>query len=353
MKYLHVFSTDENEKFSKSFIEFVNSNFNSKDHVFLLSNGKETKTYISNAPNLKILPYNLNSILLISQYMIKSKRIFFHGFSNNKYIDAALFFQPLLLKKSFWIIWGGDLYLYKSQNESIRNKIREMPRRFIFKNIGGLITHIKGDYELAKKWYGAKGKYYYSFMYLSNLHKKHDDIHVKKDNKIYIQVGNSALDTNEHIEIFNKLKIYKEEAIEIICPLSYAHESNPNYRDKVIETGRSIFGDKFNPIVEFLPFNEYVSLLSKVDIAIFNHKRQQAVGNITTLLGLGKKVYIRNDITTWDFCREHGLKVFNANGNLDDLFVKMDNYSSRENVNNVKSMFSEEKLIEDLNKLFS
>lgn len=38
-----------------------------------------------------------------------------------------------------------------------------------------------------------------------------------------------------------------------------------------------------------MPFEEYLGLLAKIDIAILNHKRQQAMGNITTLLGLGKK----------------------------------------------------------------
>jgi len=46
-----------------------------------------------------------------------------------------------------------------------------------------------------------------------------------------------------------------------------------------------IFREKFKPLVDFIPFDEYLNLLAKVDIAIFNHKRQQTMGNITTLLG--------------------------------------------------------------------
>ena len=42
-----------------------------------------------------------------------------------------------------------------------------------------------------------------------------------------------------------------------------------------------------------LPLSDYLKILGKIDIAIFNHERQQAVGNITSLLGLGKKVYIK------------------------------------------------------------
>lgn len=163
----------------------------------------------------------------------------------------------------------------------------------------GLITQIKGDYELAQEWYGAKGKYYYSFMYPSNLYKEYYLKKVEKDpGKTYIQVGNSACETNEHVEVFEKLLKYKGENIEIICPLSYSGKEE--YIKQVVETGYKTFGkEKFTPIVDFMIFDQYLELLAKVDIAIFNHKRQRGLGNITTLLGLGKKVYIREEITTY------------------------------------------------------
>lgn len=138
----------------------------------------------------------------------------------------------------------------------------------------------------------------------------------------------------------------------IICPLSYAHESNPEYKAMVINKGKELFGEKFIPLTEFMPFEKYLEILDKVDIAIFNHKRQQALGNITTLLGLGKKVYIREEITTWQFCKDHDLKVYSANVNYDDLFEEMDEGIRQKNIENVKSKFSEEKLVEDLKQIF-
>ena len=46
-----------------------------------------------------------------------------------------------------------------------------------------------------------------------------------------------------------------------------------------------------------MPFNQYLEFLGKIDIAIFNHRRQQGFGNAITLLGLGKKVYL-NSVST-------------------------------------------------------
>lgn len=181
-------------------------------------------------------------------------------------------------------------------------------------------------------------------MYPSNLYKEYDFSYLNKDhNKIYIQIGNSADPSNNHLEVFEKLKKYKDTSIEIICPLSYG---DVGHRDKIIKEGNRIFGEKFIPIITLMPFDEYLGLLAKIDIAIFNHKRQQAMGNITTLLGLGEKVYIRYDITSWDFCKDHGLKVFSSNAGFSDLLQEMTK------IEKVKKHFSENKLKDDWKMIF-
>jgi hypothetical protein len=101
-----------------------------------------------------------------------------------------------------------------------------------------------------------------------------------------------------------------------------------------------------------MEFEQYLQILSNVDVAIFNHRRQQALGNITTLIGVGKKVYIRNDITTWGFCVEHNLKVSDACGSFDDIFEKMSEKDRRLNIENIKKQFSERKLKSDWNEIF-
>jgi len=55
---------------------------------------------------------------------------------------------------------------------------------------------------------------------------------------------------------------------------------------------------------EFLEREKYFQLLSNIDIVVFAHNRQQAVGNIVPLLYAGKKIYIRSDISTWPCIKE-------------------------------------------------
>ena len=91
--------------------------------------------------------------------------------------------------------------------------------------------------------------------------------------------------------------------------------------------------------------NSYLDFLGDIDIAIFAHKRQQAMGNIITLLGLGKKIYIRNNISSWQFFKDIDVQLFNyPNIKLDPLNNKI----KEENIKTVKSFFSEENYIKQL-----
>lgn len=341
---LHIFNYD---KFTEPYIEFIDKNFDINQHIFFIVGNSEY--YINKNRKNVFMSDGISSIPFIISKMNSSDKIIIHGLFNRN-IVLLLFSQPWLLKKCNWVIWGGDLYCYRNPKKKIRSKLYEWIRKFIIKNISGIITHVKGDYELAKLWYKTKAKYYYSFMYPSNLYKQYNLQNIKKDkSKLYIQIGNSADPTNNHIEVFHKLEKYKNKNIEIICPLSYG---NREYRDKVITEGRKIFGNKFNPIVNFMPFSKYLELLAKIDIAIFNHNRQQALGNITTLLGLGKTVYIRDDIVTWNFCKEHKLKVYKINQEELDILKIIDEKDKYKNIKNIKNDFSIKKLLETQINIF-
>ena len=211
----------------------------------------------------------------------------------------------------------------------------------VIRKIKHFITYIKGDFEYVKKWYGAKGKYHKCFMYPSNLYKEHN-FKKRINDTLNIQVGNSADPTNNHIEILEILKKDKQKNIKIYAPLNYGDQ---NYANNVISKGKEIFGNKFVPITKFMPINLYHEFLTDIDIAIFAHKRQQAMGNIITLLGLGKKVYMRDSISSWQFFKDIKVKTFNyQNIQLDIL----DNSTKEANIKKIRSYFSEKTYITQL-----
>ncbi|SHJ72351.1 4-alpha-L-fucosyltransferase glycosyl transferase group 56 [Dethiosulfatibacter aminovorans DSM 17477] len=343
MRYLHVCS---NEKFIPDYIDFINRNFDSDEHKFLVI--KSSKYEIEKNEQVVVIDNVKDSIRLLNKHMKESKKIIFHSLINTHLI-YFLFIHKSFLRKTYWVVWGADLYTYQNKSRNFKEYLKHSLRKFVYSRIHGIVTHIYGDYELAKKWYGVKGEYFYSFMYPSNLYKEYSLEPKKEEETTFIQVGNSADPSNNHLEIFEKLSGYKNENIKIFCPLSYG---NSKYRDEIIKSGKEIFHDKFEPFIDFLPFEEYLDILGRTDIAIFNHKRQQAMGNITTLLGLGKKVYIRDDITTWGVYIKYGIKLYETNSSLNNLFEKMDKKIICENIKKIKEIFSEEKLIDDLDSIF-
>ena len=73
------------------------------------------------------------------------------------------------------------------------------------------------------------------------------------------------------------------------------------------------------------------------------------MSNIITLLGLGKKVYLRSDQSTWSFFETNNMKVFDTKKTIElDL---LDKETKNINVLNVKSFFSKENYLRELRKI--
>jgi len=322
------------DKFNVPFIDFIAEHCNIDQHKFVFLHPPQYKYGMTEKKDVVWIDKKYKVVKLL-KYMYEADKIIIHGLWSSHLIKL-LFFQPWLLKKSYWVMWGGDFYFPEKQS---------WIKKQVIKKMGHFVTYIKGDYELAKKWYGAKGKYHECFMYPSNLYKEYD-IEPKEHSTINIQLGNSADPTNNHIDILKKLVKYKDEDINIFVPLSYG---NKTYAQEVIKYGKKIFANKFIPLTEFMPFEKYLEFLSKIDIAIFAHKRQQAMGNIITLLGLGKKVYMRSDITPWQLFKDIDVKVFdiaNIEINLIDEEVK------KENQQKIREYFSRKNYLSQLQNLF-
>ena len=244
------------------------------------------------------------------------------------------------------MIWGGDLYSRNLGKKNLKWHILEFFRRPVIRRIGHLVTYVPGDVELAREWYGATGKHHDCLMYTSNIYREHKAI-TQPHTTINIQIGNSAAPSNNHLEIIEKLKPFASQDVAIYAPLSYGDDF---YARKVIDKGYSIFGEKFKPMTTFLPFDQYLDFLGKIDIAIFNHKRQQAMGNTITLLGLGKKIYMRSDITPWSMFEKLQIKVFDVK-NIE--ISKISETSRACNIENVRNRFSEPRFLQELNNIFT
>jgi len=284
----------------------------------------------------------LKNFIRLAVKLHQADKIVLHGlFSNHLLYILAV--QPWVLKKCYWVMWGGDLYVHLMPVKNWRWYKDEFFRRLVIRRVGYLVNGTSGDVELARKWYGANGEHIRCFNYPSNIYKQYE-IQGNKHTSINIQIGNSADPSNQHFEILEMLSQYKNENIKLYAPLSYGDKEHAK---NVVSKGKEIFGDKFYPLADMLPFEKYLAFLAEIDIAIFNHERQQAFGNTITLLGLGKKVFLNSKSTLNDVFSEFGIKIYD----IKDINIELlSNQVRLNNMEKVKASFSEESLVQSLKK---
>jgi hypothetical protein len=303
----------EYQKFIPPFIELVEQELDFKRHHFyFVHNGHQYN--VNSKAKLTKNAKSENFIKFIWHLAIEAwsaEKIVIHGLFSSRLI-LALVLQPWIWKKCYWVIWGGDLYTHVLDVRTWRWHVKELFRRILIPKLGHLLTYIPGDVKLARQWYGAKGIYHECIMYPSNTYQSTPVI-LRKNSKLNILIGNSADSSNNHAEIIDKIKKLKCSSVKIIAPLSYGEKE---YARQIAELGEREFGENFIAITNFMSHEEYLKILAGVDIAVFNHRRQQGMGNIISLLGMGKTVAIRSDVSTWEFLSDMGI-VLRDTLNLD------------------------------------
>jgi len=336
MKVLHITILD---KFIPPFITFVNENFNPNDHLFIIIGAPRSEYGMDlNIENVFWLDSKSKMLELI-KYLYEANKIIVHGLWDER-IVRLLYLKPRLLEKVYWVMWGGDFYLPEEHSDI---------KRFVIKNIKNVITYTDGDVDYIKKYYKANPKHHKCLMYLSGIfdESKYKACQKIEKDEIWVLAGNSANNTNRHEFVFESVKKSGLENLKVIVPLSY--DGNVEYKNKILNIGEKMFGDKFYPLLDFISYNEYLNMLYNIDIALFAHKIQQGMGNLIQLLGLGKKVYLNPESSLWNLFQDLGIKVYDINGDI-DLITNSEELENNKRI--VKEVFSLKSLKTQLKRVF-
>jgi hypothetical protein len=355
MKVFHIFP---NSVFCNDYIEKINLLFTNQEHHFYIyghGNFSNDKKY-NNITIRTHIEKKLELYKFIIFNFIKADKIILHSlFLDNDLMILITVLQRIVGKKYCWWIWGGDLYnsywealnLNKLSIEYIKG---EFIRKILIKELHHISATNIEDYRLTKKWYNTKAKYNYSF-YPIKLYKLPN---VNVDRKcINILIGNSATKENRHIDALNILSFLKNnENVRIYCPLSYPEDAR-SYIYTVKKYGTKLFGDRFIAITNFLPYDKYMDLLNSIDIAIFNNNRQQAGGNIASLIYMGKKVYINSLNPFYNYWKRKKAKVFKFNKlNQNEFTQLLDELSKEKNSEIVADALSDSNFRDSCGKIF-
>jgi dTDP-N-acetylfucosamine:lipid II N-acetylfucosaminyltransferase len=290
--------------------------------------------------------------------------------------------QEIVLKcnpqvKKVWFIWGYDLYynwelfnrsIYEAEtrkNISIKSGLKQylifntvsfflfkkkkitffLPSRlknildynyntFFYKSaqlIDIVVPIVPNEFELIKKM-NLKAKLA-SFTYGCIEDLLGDKINSHVLGQPNILIGNSADPSNNHLDIFYKLSKLDLQNKKVYVPLSYG--GNENYKLKVIEIGTQLFGDKFHPLTDFMSLVDYNNILLSCGTLIFNHIRQQGVGNIIIMGHLGAKIFLNKKSPVYKYYKELGLCIYDNNSldnNLLNDKIKSNQYQTNKNL---------------------
>lgn len=348
-KILHIFRTSQ---FTKTFVQFINQYFDPKYHIFWVY-GENFFDYSDKSmiqfcnviyiPQIHIL---LNKKSIYEQ-LEEFDLIFYHGLFDENIVD---FFGENrdLVKKLCLYFWGGDKKPADFWSESSKGHYR-----YMIHNAVKIITIIEEDYRSICDDYAPQGEHF-SALYGEN----YDYGELKYEDNVYgqtinIQIGNSATKSNHHIRALKELEQYKDERIRVWLPLSYGDKK---YAAEVIDFGRKLFGTKLIALEKYMPETQYNELLKTMNVGIFDIDRQQALGNITSLLESGCKIFLRKgSMLARYFEDECGCRIFY----MEDIpqmgfrhFIEYTKEEAFENKRKLDQFFNVDRIVKVWNEIF-
>ncbi|MEI8289514.1 MAG: TDP-N-acetylfucosamine:lipid II N-acetylfucosaminyltransferase [Verrucomicrobiota bacterium] len=333
------------EKFIPPFIQFVGKHFKISEHLFLLG-GRKSKHANYPLPRERVIPYfgYINKINNLRR-LYSAEKIVLHGLYESQFL-YLLVLQPWLLKKCFWVIWGGDLHQFQEPRTKLKSQLKEWVRARVIRRLEHIVTYIPEDFELAQKWYSTSATFHECLCYESNTVATRKSS-AKKSERLTIQVGNSAYPRNNHYDAIDRIAQFATADIQVIAPLSYGPKDEAQ---RVAAYGKARLGDKFTAVIDFLPLEKYLEQLDRVDIGLFNQNHQQAMGNMISLLGMGKTLYLRRNTSPWNLFTKLGVKIFAVEEFSLQMLSEVD---KQRNIDLVTEYFSTQCLVAQYEAIFN
>lgn len=332
---LHIMILD---KFLPPFIDFVDKHFGRGEHKYVFITSEKYQYGLTPGHGAEFLHTDEDLNVTLTGYMDRAERILLHGLWRDK-VNELLVRQPELLKKAFWVMWGGEFYYPQRCNEN---------QRYVMTHIAYMINVLDEEIAMVRTLYGATGKHLRSYFYSTNLFHINRDF-CQGDGPVRILMGHSTAKDIRHLDYLPKIAAKDDGSFEVLCPLSYP-KTDLSYIEQIVMTGQQLFGGRFYPLQDFIPLEHYRSWLSKINFAVFSSSRQHGMSNMVDLLGHGCKLFLDPTVSTWTFFNRIGVEIYSVH-ELD--FSPIQTQSANNNAKRIRAYFSETRLKRDLSDIFS
>lgn len=173
--------------------------------------------------------------------------------------------------------------------------------------INYFVSYIREDYEVLNSYYPNKLKFIQStFCTIDQYLGGTEGLYTKSDAQ-NILLGNSNYEECNYLDAIPVLADHMDSEKMVYVVLSYG--KNDAHKKKVMEVGYTMLKEHFTPLLEMLNRESYVKIMQSCSVGIFNHYRQQAMGNIIALLYLGARVYLSEKNPAYRFFLRNEIKV--------------------------------------------
>lgn len=243
----------------------------------------------------------------------------------------------------YWLFWGFELYnalgedlgvnfidekfcLFKKRTYYYPNRVKHYLRYLrygynyldVLKKISKIADYFcfwnMYDYNLYTKYFGNDVKFKLFGYVCREKNEEEKEVYNFPDKEQTIIINHQASATGNHSTLMTKIKELDPTGDFSVCmPLSYGSES---IKKRCLKLGYHLFGDKFQPILKFMPRDDYFRIVDSAQVALFGQKRQEATGNIGHLLMMGTKVFLREANPLLAFYREKGYYIFSFEKDL-------------------------------------
>ena len=362
-KIVHIFPLGH---FLTSYIKFIKANFDTSEHYFVILGTPSKRTPLpAEFEDIEhmLLPYGAMNLpnnffsIKLTKILSSARNIILHSYSVSAHVEAIFFLRPSMLKKSVWIIWGGDAHDSMVPITPI-NKLLLIVKKKQIK----LVPYVAGcepDFKLIQQNYNISPRtIILNNFYTNDIHESKTDIFPNDDKAVKIIIGSDALPSNRHREIIDLCSKYKKENVQFYMPLP-RNKTNldiSEYIDSVESYAKSVLGDKITIFSEVIEKETYHNLLRNMDIGIYNSNIQQGVGTITTMLSSGAKIYLDSTMPLWEIFSDLGFSLHpTADIEYESFseFVRNEIQEMSKNKDTALTQFGNDMRVEQWNKIFN
>jgi len=296
-KYIHLLYCHD-LKFCESFIKTIQGSegeFDIAEHAFITPNKNVFDDL--NVVRYKNIFYDNSGKNLYIRYASHCEWIISHGLDDSYRVILT---PKKIRSKVLYRYWGGSLTTHLKLNKKkpiqyLKNYIKIQLFRNVMESFAAIgVANNVDVLDFNKLCTGIK---YYRMPYADkemiqsriDIMRKIETEQFRKKESAWILLGHRGKEEDNHINILKMLGRFDSNQIRIIIPLSYGDK---DYIDSVCEYVQRNNINNVDIIKAFLPYEEYVKLLSTIDIAIFDGFTSYALGNIALVLALKKKIYL-------------------------------------------------------------